>query len=103
MRALLAKRETHLIVLKDEPGNYLVVTRRIQKNRQPLYFGAVQIKKNYVSYHLFPVYVYPDFLGGISPELQVRMQGKACFNFKRADATLFCRVGESHTGGFRKV
>ncbi len=32
-----------------------------------------------------PVYMYPDLLEGISPELKKRMQGKSCFNFKTLD------------------
>jgi hypothetical protein len=34
-----------------------VNTRHIQKNKKPLFFGAVQINKNYVGYYLMPVYV----------------------------------------------
>ncbi len=45
--------------------------------------------KNYVSFHLFPVYMFPDLLDGISEELKARMQGKSCFNFRAPDAVLF--------------
>jgi hypothetical protein len=54
----------------------------------------VQIKKNYVSYHLMPVYMYPDLLDSISPELKKHMQGKSCFNFKKMDETLFLELDE---------
>jgi hypothetical protein len=54
-----------------------------------VWFGAVQIKKNYVSYHLMPVYAFPELLAGISPELKKRMQGKSCFNFTAPDENLF--------------
>jgi hypothetical protein len=40
----------------------------------------VQIKKNYVIYHLMPVYLNPGLLEGMSPGLRKRMQGKSCFN-----------------------
>jgi hypothetical protein len=43
--------------------------------------AAVQMKKNYVSYHLIPVYAIPTLLDAISPALKKRMQGKSCFNF----------------------
>lgn len=59
------------------------------KNGKRLWFGGVQVKKHYVSYHLMPVYVNPQLLAGISPALKKRMQGKSCFNFKAVDATLF--------------
>src|SRR5689334_6070826 len=58
------------------------------KYKKELFFAAVQIKKNYVSFYLMPVYMYPDLLKGISPELKKRMQGKSCFNFKKMDPKL---------------
>ncbi len=54
-----------------------------------VWFGGVQIKKNYVSFHLMAVYMFPDLLENISPELKKRMQGKSCFNFKKVDEALF--------------
>ena len=50
--------------------------------------AAVQIKKNYVSYHLMPVCA-PEILKKVSPALKKRMQGKTCFNFKKPDKVLF--------------
>jgi hypothetical protein len=47
------------------------------------------VKKNYVSFYLMPVYMYPDLLQDISPELKKRMQGKSCFNFKKVEPNLF--------------
>jgi len=54
-----------------------------------IFFGAAQIKKNYVSFYLMPVYMFPELLKGISPELKKHMQGKSCFNFKKVDPELF--------------
>jgi hypothetical protein len=54
-------------------------------------FGSVQIGKRYVSYHLMPVYAFPDMLNNASPQLRKRMQGKSCFNFTKLDDTM---VGE---------
>jgi hypothetical protein len=56
---------------------------------KPVWFGAVRMGKRYVSYHLMPVYVFPDLLDGISPQLKKRMQGKSCFNFTHVDDVLF--------------
>jgi len=52
-------------------------------------FGAVNIGKRYVSYHLVCVYMAPDLIEAMSPELHKRMQGKSCFNFTRVDKSLF--------------
>ena len=57
--------------------------------KKQLFFGSAQIKKNYVSFYLMPVYMYPDLLKDISPELKKRMQGKSCFNFKKVESDLF--------------
>ena len=67
-------------------------TFHIQANKKPLFFGAVQVKKSYVSFHLMPVYVKPDLLAGISDSLRARMQGKSCFNFKQVDELLFAEL-----------
>ncbi|MEE4329414.1 MAG: hypothetical protein V2J10_01000 [Wenzhouxiangella sp.] len=75
-------------------------TRHIQKNKQPLWFGGVQIKKRYVSYHLMPVYVNPDLLADLSPELRKRMQGKSCFNFTTVDEGLFSELADLTEAAF---
>jgi hypothetical protein len=36
----------------------------------------------------------------ISPELNKRMQGKACFNFREVDAALFRQLAELIAAGF---
>jgi hypothetical protein len=67
-----------------------------------LWFGGVQIKKNYVSYHLMPVYAFPELLADISPELKKRMQGKSCFNFTTVDKVLFKELGTLTRKGYQR-
>ena len=66
-----------------------------------MWFGAVRMGKSYVSYHLMPVYVFPDLLDDLSPGLKKRMQGKSCFNFTHTDEMLFQELerltNRSHT------
>jgi hypothetical protein len=59
-----------------------------EKWKKELFFGLAQIKKNYVSFYLMPVYMYPELLKDVSPELKKRMQGKSCFNFKKVEPAL---------------
>jgi hypothetical protein len=73
----------------DNANELSMDTRHLQENKRPLFFGAVQLKKNFVSFHLMPVYVQPALLRDISPALRKRMQGKSCFNFSRIDKSLF--------------
>jgi hypothetical protein len=101
LRAIMLPYAQKLDCTADQPDEILVNTTHIQKNKQPLWFGGVQIKKNYVSYHLMPVYVNPDLLASISPELKKRMQGKSCFNFKSVDAELFAELAQLTEAGFR--
>ena len=54
----------------------------------------VEIGKNYVSYHLMPVYGNPKLLDGVSKELISRMQGKSCFNFTAVDDELIGKLAD---------
>lgn len=38
-----------------------------------------------VSFHLVPVYMFPDLVATCAPELTKRMQSKGCFNFQTYD------------------
>ena len=86
LREMLAAHASHLIVTTDKPGNYQVASPTM-KDRigRPLYFAGVKTGKNYVSYHLMPLYLLPGLLKSVPPQLKKRMQGKACFNFTTVD------------------
>jgi hypothetical protein len=47
-----------------------------------------------------PVYVKPELLDGISPELRARMQGKSCFNFKSVEPALFKELAKLTKAGY---
>ena len=49
-------------VSQDTDQCYLLDTRYIMKNKQPLCFGGVRLGKNYVSFYLMSVYASPDML-----------------------------------------
>ena len=82
LKALLVPYASSLNVIDDQPDKYYLETGYSEKWKKPLFFGSAIVQKNYVSFYLMPVYMYPELLKGISPELQKRMQGKSCFNFK---------------------
>ncbi len=54
---------------------------KFDRNGRPLFVGAVQVKKNCISFHLMPLYGDRALLEGMSAHLRGRMQGKSCFNF----------------------
>jgi hypothetical protein len=89
LRKIMAPYAAKLASTRDDPQELYVDTKHIQKNKKPLFFGAVQIKKSYVSFHLMPVYMKPELLGSVSAELKARMQGKSCFNFSALEPALF--------------
>ena len=86
---ILRKHAGGMSIKTDEPGNFYVEVPAHNPKSKPKFFGAVQTKKSYVSYHLMPVYEDPSLLSGISDTLRKRMQGKSCFNFTVDDTSLF--------------
>ncbi len=101
LRSIMAAQVGSLDVKRDEPGDYYVDTLHVRQNKKPLWFGGIQIKKNYVSYHLMPVYANPKLLTDISPALRKRMQGKSCFNFKTVDDALFAELSDLTERGLK--
>jgi hypothetical protein len=100
LRKILEPYAVKLDVKKDDDTELYVDTRHIQKNKKPLFFGAVQVKKSYVSFHLMPVYLKPELLNSASPELRSRMQGKSCFNFSAVDAPLIKELAALTKAGY---
>lgn len=101
LRSIMLPYGKQLVVKTDSDTDYYVDTNHIQKNKKPLFFGAVQIKKNFVSYHLMPIYMQPDLLEAVSPELKAKMQGKSCFNFKTVEPDLFKELDALTKASFR--
>ena len=103
LRAVLAQHAGELLVTVDEPGDYQLCSPTM-KDRigRPLFVAAVQIRKNYVSYHLMPVCV-PQVTKRVSPALKRRMQGKSCFNFTSLDAELAAELGQLTKAGIEGV
>ena len=100
LKNLLRKYEKNLKVLSDQNDAYNLNAGFSNKFNKDIYFGGVQVKKNYVSFYLFPVYMNPELLVGISPELKKRMQGKSCFNFKVIDKDLLAELSKLTKKGF---
>jgi hypothetical protein len=92
LKKILLKYENKLQIVHNKPDNYYLHTASTTTNAKGEFFGAVQVKKSYVAFHLMPVYYHPDLLNGISVELKKHMQGKSCFNFNNADKTLLAEL-----------
>ena len=101
LKSVLAPYAGKLDTKKDDAAELYIDTWHIQKNKKPLFFGAVQVKKSYVSFHLMPVYVDPGLLEAVSAELKARMQGKSCFNFSSIDKPLLKELKALAEAGFQ--
>jgi len=101
LRSIMLPYASELDCVSDTKDRLYVNTRHLQKNKKPLFFGAVQVNKNYVSYHLMPVYVNPRLLASISSNLKKHMQGKSCFNFTSVEPTLFKELATLTEAGFK--
>ena len=94
LREMLESYASRLTVTADSRETYSIDGPYSEKWKRDLFFASTQIKKNYVSFYLMPVYMYPDLLKDISPELKKHMQGKSCFNFKKVEPELFKELTE---------
>jgi hypothetical protein len=89
LKNILKPFAANLTVKADTSNSYSLDGPYSEKWKKELFFGSAQIKKNYVSFYLMPVYMYPELLEDISPDLKKHMQGKSCFNFKKVEPDLF--------------
>lgn len=101
LKALLEPYSAYMRVL-NTPEQFYLESYKPGPNKKPMFFGSVQVRKNYVSYYLMPVYVYPELQEQISPALKKRMQGKSCFNFRHPDPELFEELKTLTQQGFEK-
>jgi hypothetical protein len=101
LRKLLDPFLGEIRVQTDKPGNYHTEIPTIFHRGKPLYFAGIRTGKNYVSFHLLPLYGCPELLKGMSPALKKRMQGKACFNFTAIDEPCFAELGKLAAAGLK--
>ena len=94
LKTILEPYAEHLTLKTNTRDTYYLDGPYSEKWKKDLFFASAQIKKTYVSFYLMPVYMFPDLLKGISPELRSHMQGKSCFNFKRVEPDLLQELAE---------
>jgi hypothetical protein len=102
LKTILEPYAPHLLLRADTADNYSLDTPYVEKFKKEVFFGAAQIKKNYVSFHLMPVYAFPDLLVGTSEALRKRMQGKSCFNFTTIDEELMTELEDLTRRGIER-
>ena len=103
LKSILKPYAKSLTVTGDTDKLYALDGPYSEKWKRNLFFGSVQIRKNYVSFYLMPVYMYPELLKDISPELRKHMQGKSCFNFNKIEPELFKELAALTKAGAEKL
>jgi len=96
---LLSPWEDRMKMKTDKSGYWMHSLEPTFRDR-PMFFAGIRMGKNYVSFHLMPVYCCPE-LNRMSPALKKRMQGKACFNFREVDEACFKELGALVKSGYR--
>ena len=102
LKAILQPLAPHLLVTVDTTDHYSLATVGSPQYPKGLFFGAVRVNKRSVSFHLMPVYVFPDLLAGLSPRLRKRMRGKSCFNFTGPDDPTIAELAELTAAGYAR-
>ena len=102
LKGVMQPYEKDLVLKTDQLSRYYLDTHYVRDDGYVLMFGGVEIKKNYVSYHLMPVYAHLELLESLSPELKKRMQGKSCFNFTKIEADTLKELKELTKKGFEE-
>lgn len=102
LKFILKPYAKKLTIKSDTADSYYLEGAYSERWKKELFFASAQIKKNYVSFYLMPVYMHPDLLKNISPELKKHMQGKSCFNFKKMEKSLFEELSQLTKQGFER-
>jgi hypothetical protein len=92
LKKILKPYAEKLTLTADTSDTYSIDGPYSEKWKKQLFFASTVTKKNYVSFYLMPVYMYPELLQDISPDLKKHMQGKSCFNFKKVEPALFAEL-----------
>ncbi len=103
LKAIIKPYAPKLKIKADTGDSYYLEGKYSETYKNHLFFASTHIKKNYVSFYLMPVYMYPDLLKGISLELKKHMQGKSCFNFKKVESDLLNELTQLTKKGFDRL
>jgi len=91
LKAVIRNHSDGLVITKDGPAGIALEVPGLE-GKPWGYVAGTRLGKSYVSYYFMPVYASPELAATVSPELEKRKQGKACFNFTRIDEPLFAEL-----------
>ena len=81
LHPLLARHADTLNIVKDEPGDLQVQTRKLGPSGTAMSFGAVRLGPESVRFQLMPIHSHPAVIADLSADLRERMRGGGSFEF----------------------
>ena len=79
LRPLLARHADALNIVKDEPGELQVQTRKLGPSGTAMSFGALKLGAKSVRFALMPIHSHPAVQADLSDALRERMRGGGSF------------------------
>lgn len=73
-------------------GNVSVPYGYSKKMIPGMYFSSFVIRKDMVSFYLFPLYGQVDKFEGLAPVAMKCLKGKTCFNFKKKEQVISSEI-----------
>lgn len=90
---------------QDEPCNYTVYydkpVEMLNRQYPDVIFASAVIKKGYVGFYFFPLYIAPELNEALAPVLLKCLKGKTCFYIKKDDPELMKAVSEALESGIQ--
>ncbi len=88
-KALLKCTPPMVIAKESDAGMELIGNKEVpygsKKQLVPgMYFSSYVVRKDMVSFYLFPMYMHMPEFEPLMPTLKKSLKGKSCFNFKKS-------------------
>jgi hypothetical protein len=100
LKGLFVPYASRLHATQDSDTFYMLDGEYATEFKRTMFFGGVQIRRAYVSFHLMPIYTNPELLGSVSDALKKRIHGRSCFNFTRPERELLVELSALVDRGF---
>lgn len=80
-----------LVITKNKKGVFEIIGNTpvpygsTKKIIPGMYFASAVVRKDMVSFYVFPIYGHPELFIDVAPTAMKCLKGKTCFNFKKTE------------------
>lgn len=80
-----------LVITKNKKGVFEIIGNTpvpygsTKKIIPGMYFASAVVRKDMVSFYVFPIYGHPELFIDVAPTAMKCLKGKTCFNFKKSE------------------